>query len=106
MILGSIPPSPLYYLKTSRETLQSLFIFGDEDKANWLLLKADKRLGEAEKLKAKNLDYFAGMQIDAARRYQSEAEILLLDLKNKTNITYLRDRSNQNLEKLKNLEGN
>ena len=106
LYLGSIPPSPLYYLKVTRETLQSLFVFGDEDKANWLLLRADKRLSEAEKLKMKNMEFFAGMQIDTAKQYQIEAEEILEVLKNKTNITYLRDRSNQNIEKLKLLEGN
>lgn len=104
LYLGSIPPSPIYYLKVTRETIQIFFIFGDEDKTNWLLIRADKRLDEAAKLKAKHLGFLAEMQIQTAKDYQSRADKLLADLKNKTNITYLQDRFNQNNEKLKNLE--
>lgn len=106
LFLGSIPPSPFYYLKITRETIQTFFIFGDEDKTNWFLIRADKRLDEAQKLKNKHLEFLADLQIQTAKDYQSEAEILLEDLKNKTNITYLRDRSNQNIEKLISLEAN
>ena len=106
IFLGSIPPSPLYYLKTSRETIQTFFIFGDEDKANWLLIRADKRLTEAQKLKAKNLQHLAQIQVNTAKQYQTEAGTLLESLKDKTNITYLKDRYNQNSEKLKLLSSN
>lgn len=102
--LGNLPPSPLYFLKVSREGVQSLFIFGMEDRANWLLTLSDKRLVEAEKLKKKKMGFIASFQINTARNYQSEAENLLEILKDKTNITYLRDKSNQNNDKLKNLE--
>lgn len=73
--------------------------------ANWYLVRADKRLSEAEKLKMKKLDFLAEAQIKTAKDYQSEAEILLTTLKDKTNTTYLKDRFNQNAEKLKNLNG-
>lgn len=106
LYLGNIPPSPLYYLKISRETIQSLFIFGDEDQANWYLTRADKRINEAQKLKDRNMDFFAQIQIKTALDYQRQAEILLEVLKNKTNITYLEDKSNQNRDKLKSLEAN
>lgn len=104
LFLGSVPPSPLYYLKIGRESVQSLFIFGDEDQTNWLLTRADKRLTEAEKLKSRGLNFFADIQINTAKQYQSEAEVLLEDLKNKTNIIYLKDKYNQNLEKMNKLE--
>jgi hypothetical protein len=106
LYLGSAPPSPLYYLKLSRETIQSLFIFGDEDQANWYLTRADKRLTEAKKLKQRKLDFLADMQIETAIQYQMEAEVLLKQLKDKTNTTYLQDRFNQNVETVKNLQGN
>lgn len=101
--LGTLPPSPLYFLKVSRESVQSLFIFGDEDRANWILTLADKRLNEAQKLRLKKLNYFSAFQINTALKYQNEAQGLLEILKNKTNIIYLRDKYNQNDEKLKNL---
>lgn len=106
LFLGTVPPSPLYYVKISRETIQSYFIFGEEDRANWLLTRADKRITEAQKLKEKNLNFLAQIQIKTAWDYQREVGILLEDLKNKTNITYLRDKSNQNLDRLKILEAN
>lgn len=83
--------------------MQSLFIFGDEDRANWILTLADKRLNEAQKLRLKKLNYFSAFQINTALKYQNEAQGLLEILKNKTNIIYLRDKYNQNDEKLKNL---
>lgn len=106
LFLGSVPPSPIYFLKITRETIQTFFIFGDEDKANWLLVRAEKRLDEAQKLKNKNLNFLAGIQIKIAHDYQDQSAKILEDLKNKTNITYLQDRFNQNSEKLKALEAN
>ena len=101
LFFGSIPPSPLYYLKITRETLQTFFIFGDEDKANWLLVRTEKRITEAEKLKSKNLDFLADMQIQTAKNYQVDSKSLLDYLKDKTNINYLTDRYNQNEDRLK-----
>lgn len=75
-----------------------------EDQANWILTLADKRLAEAEGLKIKKMDYFSDMQKNTALNYQNEAWKLLEILKNKTNITYLKDKFNQNAEKLKFLE--
>lgn len=105
LYLGSIPPSPLYYLRLTREEIQTFFIFGDEDQANWLLTREDKRLTEALKLKQKKLAFFEGKQLDLAKNYQSEAELLLVRLKDKTNINYLIDKLNQNKDKVKSLEG-
>lgn len=101
MILGSIPPSPLYYLKISRESIQTFFVFGSEDNANWLLTRAEKRITEAEKLNSKNLTFIADIQKQQAIEYQSEARRLLDDLKNKTNINYLTDKYTQNNDRLK-----
>lgn len=103
VLLGSIPPSPVYYLKVTRESIQTFFIFGSEDEAGWFLTRAEKRITEAEKLKAKNLDFFAGQQIQTALSYQSQAQIILEDLKNKTSITYLTDKYTQNNDRLKSL---
>ena len=106
VFLGSIPPSPFYYLKITRETIQTLFIFGDEDRANWVLTKAGKRLEEAEKLRNKKLNFLSDMQIDKAKDYQEEALKLLEGLKDKTDINYLTDIYNSNKDKIKALEGN
>lgn len=74
-----------------------------EDRANWVLTLADKRLEEAAVLKIKKMDYFSDMQKNDALKYQDEARGLLEILKNKTNITYLQDKYNQNEQKVKNL---
>jgi hypothetical protein len=103
VLLGSVPPSPVYYLKVTRESIQTFFIFGSEDKAGWFLTRADKRITEAEKLKTKHLDFFASQQIRTAMDYQSHAQIMLEDLKNKTSITYLTDKYTQNSDRLKTL---
>ena len=104
LFFGSAPPSPFYYLKITRETIQTNFIFGTEDKANWLLTRADKRLTEAQKLKSKGFNTLAETQIQTAIDYQKQSEILLLELKDKTNTTYLTDRYNQNSDKIAQLK--
>ena len=103
VFLKNSPPSPLYYLKVSREFLQSFFIFGSEDKANWYLTLAEKRISEAEQLKSKRLNFIAQKQIKIASEYQKEAEKLLLYLQDKTNINYLLDKFNQNRIRLEDL---
>lgn len=94
------PPSPLYFVKIIRETFQSFFIFGSEDRTSWLLTLSDKRLSEAEKLENKNMDFFARTQLERGKNYQIQAEALLLTLKDKTNTTYLEDKLKKNKEKL------
>lgn len=98
------PPSPLYFLKISRESIQTFFIFGDEDKANWLLTRAEKRITEAEFLKSKNLQILSGMQITTADQYQNEASKILDFLSDKTNTNYLQDRYKQNSDRLSKLQ--
>lgn len=104
LYFGSTPPSPFYYLKIFRETIQTNFIFGTEDKARWLLTRADKRLTEAQTLKFKNQNLLAKMQIETAKQYQTEAQTLLNDLKDKTNTDYLKDKYIQNTDKINYLE--
>lgn len=101
LFFGSVPPSPLYFIKVIRETFQSFFIFGTEDKTNWYLTLSDKRFVEAEKLMNKKMFFLARIQLDKAKDYQTQAEELLKTLKNKTNTTYLEDKLNENKEKEK-----
>ncbi len=97
---GSAPPSPVYLIKISRETMQNFFVFGDEDKAYWLLTRAEKRISEAEKLKNKNLNFLARYQSETAKVYQFEAEEIIISLKDKINTNYLQDKYNQNKDRL------
>lgn len=103
VFLGSAPPSPVYFIKISRETIQDLFIFGDEDRAYWLLTKAEKRISESEKLKSRNIGLLAKFQSDTAQNYQNEAKKIIDLLKDKLNTNYLIDKYNQNSDRLNNL---
>lgn len=100
---GSAPPSPIYLVKITRESVQDLFVFGDEDRAYWLLTKAEKRISEAEKLKSRSMSFLASMQSDAAKKYQTEAMDIITSLKDKVNTNYLTDKYNQNKDRLNNL---
>jgi hypothetical protein len=100
LFFGSAPPSPVYFIKISRETLQSLFIFGEEDRASWALTLAEKRITEAEKLNAKKMDFLADNQLRIAENYQSEAEVLIESLKDKVNRNYLFDKFRANSDRI------
>ncbi len=104
LYFGSAPPSPIYYIKIGRESLQSLFVFGAEDRTSWLLTLSEKRMAEAEKLNTRNMGFLAKMQLAQAEKYQSEAEELLIGLKDKVNRTYLQDKLNSNKEKARGLK--
>lgn len=97
----SAPPSPIYLIKISREYIQNFFIFGDEDKAFWVLTKAEKRISEAEILKSKNINYLANLQLESAKNYQKEADTLITSLKDKVNRNYLIDKFSQNEDRIK-----
>lgn len=97
----SAPPSPIYFVKITREYIQNFFIFGDEDKAFWVLTKAEKRISEAEILKSKNINYFSSLQLESAKNYQKEADRLITSLKDKVNRNYLIDKYNQNEDRIK-----
>ena len=47
---GATPDSPLYFLKTWKESIQTFFIFGFENKAKQYLHLADVRLAEYQKM--------------------------------------------------------
>jgi hypothetical protein len=97
------PPSVFYYLKITREKLESVFIFGEEDTANWDLDLAGKRIDEAKVLSIYHQATLANIQLNKALSYQERANNLIKYLSDKTNVNYLRDKYNQNLEKIKTL---
>lgn len=104
LFFKSTPPSPIYFLKVARESVQSFFIFGTEDNALWLLTRAEKRISESESLKNKNLNYLASIQLQSAKDFQTEADNLIISLKDKINRNYLIDKYNQNNDRIKALE--
>lgn len=83
------PLSPLYLVKLTREYLQSLFVFGDEDLAYFNLTLASKRLKEAEILK-ENKQYIVELrQVKLAKNYQKIADRYVDTLRDKVDINYL-----------------
>lgn len=98
------PVSPLYPIKVSREKLQSLFVFGQIDQANWNLTLAEKRLTEATILRDHNLLSLSMIQLNLAKSYQSKANDLIMALKETTDTVYLESKLNYNQELLHQLE--
>lgn len=87
------PLSPLYSVKLTREYMQSLFVFGDEDLANWKLTLSEKRLTEAEILKRNNQNQLTLKQLNLAKGYQQVAMTYIDGLRDKLDINYLLAKS-------------
>lgn len=100
--LHSTPLSPLYYLKTSREFMQSLFVFGDEDKAYWYFTLAEKRLVESKSLQNKHLNWLAKIQLNTAKGYFDQGNNYLKNLIDKADVNYLIQKSDRISLDLKN----
>ena len=73
-----ITPISLFYpLVISREHLQSLFVFGDEDKCFWHLVLAQKRINEAQILFDHSLLPYGRKQLLSAQKHQQIANSLI-----------------------------
>jgi hypothetical protein len=99
------PVSPLYYIKTGRESLQSLFVFGDQDLSFWDFTLAQKRLEEAQALQSYSLKKPTQMQIDLAKKYQQEGITHLNRLIDKIDVNYLIKLRDDNKRKLSKIIG-
>ncbi len=97
------PVSPLYYLKISREYLQSKFVFGDEDLANWYFTLAEKRIAEARLLKNYGFKSLKNQQKKLAQYYQDLGWSHLKVLIDVININYLKDKFDKNEQQIKEL---
>jgi hypothetical protein len=70
---GILPDSPLYFLKALRDNVLALFITDPLKKAEYELLMADKRLGGAEALLAKDKDALAITTLSKSGNYFYQA---------------------------------
>lgn len=70
---GILPDSPLYFLKALRDNVLALFITAPLKKAEYELLMADKRLGGAEALLAKDKDALAITTLSKSGNYFYQA---------------------------------
>ena len=87
---ASTPVSPIYAVKVTRESLQSLFVFGALDTAWRGLQLAEKRIAEAEVLAAHSLPGFTERQLQTAARHQERAAEHIAELDGTTDIDFLR----------------
>lgn len=97
------PVTPLYLVKTSRESLQGMFVFGDLDTAGWELTLADKRIAEAQLLKTRGLETFADQQQKMAEQHQDRAQRIITLLRSDTNVDYLETKFLDNQQKISEL---
>lgn len=103
------PVSPLYYIKVSREYLQSQFIFGDEDLSLWNFTLAKKRLEESKILNSYHLNNLSQKQIELAQIYQNQGILHLNKLIDKIDVNYLiklRDNNQTLLQSFNNFRNN
>ncbi len=89
-----------YTIKTTRETIQSQFIFGDEEQAFWKFNLVDKRLDEAATLKKIGLTSLSQRQVKLAQEYQNQAETHLNKLINVIDVNYLLELRDKNQKRL------
>jgi len=93
------PVSPVYYIKRTREQIQSLFIMGDRDSAEWNFTLSQKRATESKILcKYKLLD-LGNKQLLLAQKHYTTGTFYLNKLIDKIDINFL----SQEKEKTENL---
>lgn len=71
---GMLPDHPLYVFKSIKYNLQGFFIFGDEERAQWYLKLADKRLAEFRALVEKGNIDLAIQQLNQATNFSRLAQ--------------------------------
>lgn len=97
------PLTSIYYLKVARENMQKRFVFGEEDLAYFELTIAEKRISEAEYLKAKDLSKISENQIKLAQLSNIKATKLIEKIQNKVSVEYLLVMERKNQQRLENL---
>lgn len=88
------PLSPIYYLKQTRERIQSLFIFGDRDLSEWNFTLSQKRIVESTILCKHNLNSLGKKQLLLAQNYYQKGTYYLDNLINKIDTNYLLQEKN------------
>jgi len=93
------PVSPVYYLKRAREQLQSIFIMGNRDSAEWNFTLSQKRVLESQILCDHKLSSIGNKQLLLAQKYFEKGNSYLVNLIDKIDTNYLQ----QEKEKTENL---
>lgn len=95
-VSNSTPISPIYYLKVTREFAQSMFFYGDYDKAYWHLTLAQKRIRESDLLLQKGFNDLSKTQLMKAKNEQKIGQQYLNKLIDVVNTNFLQQMSSQN----------
>ena len=96
------PVSPIYYFKTSREKLQSIFIMGDRDSTDWNFTISQKRATEAKILCDQNLTKLGQQQILTAQKYYDKGILTLNKLIDRIDTNYLVQQKEKSENLIKN----
>lgn len=83
------PVSPVYYLKIAREKLQSIFIMGNRDSAEWNFILSQKRALESQILCDHKLFDIGKKQLLLANKYYEEGSSYLIKLIDVIDTNYL-----------------
>src|SRR3989338_10854438 len=81
--VGTLPDSPFYIFKTLKESIQTFFTFGEENKAKQFLHLADVRLAEYQKMQEKGKTELAQKVLDKYEKQLGKAVAKVEELKNK-----------------------
>jgi hypothetical protein len=93
------PVSPIYYVKRGREQIQSLFIMGNRDSADWNFNLAKKRIIESDKLCNNKLVKLGKKHLSLARNNYSRGVFHLNYLIDVVDTNYLMQEE-KNIEDL------
>lgn len=77
IVAGKTMDESLYFLKSLKEKVRGMFIFGSSQKANYELLLATKRVVEAEKLINEGKTDYANKTLDVASQQLDKASLNL-----------------------------
>src|SRR3989338_3264049 len=80
---GITPDSPFYFFKTLKESIQTFFTFGAENKAKQFLHLADVRLAEYQKMLEKGKTEIAQKTLEKYEKQLNRAITKIEELKNK-----------------------
>ena len=96
------PVSPVYYLKTTREQIQSLFIMGNRDSSEWNFTLSQKRALESQILCDHKLSDLGNKQLSLAQKYYKTGTSYLNNLIDKIDTNYLSQEKGKTENLIKN----
>jgi hypothetical protein len=102
MSAGKTMQSKVYFLKTLKEKVRGIFIFGSAQKADYNIFLSIKRMLEAEVLMKGNVPGLANQTLDAAVSDLNKANSTLTDAKNSSDVA--QDTKNEINTRVNNLK--